>query len=317
MIEATKALLWLLMVSGLAAPLNAAIVDLVILAGQSNMVGQANTTATIPGTNPADSLVPFYYDVTNTDASFADTSGQTFGNLKPWRFNASSNRFGPEISLGRDLVNLAGLNPALIKIAIGGSDIARWLPPTPVDYTKLVNAVSDGIIELQLAGHTVNLMGMVWLQGESDVISSVRADAYASNLSNFVHSFRSHMDANFPVLGFHALHVYLVEPANWKNGSSPGSATNANIAKVHGALEEFAVNDPHATYIFTADFTQFEDNLIHFSEADQLALGSRIAAAIQQNQVPEPTYLSIVGCMMAGLVILRRTNLSLASQLDL
>lgn len=269
---------------------SAAEVDLVILAGQSNMVGQANTTATLPGTDAADSQVAFYYDVTNTAGSFSDNSGQTFGTLTPWQFNASTQRIGPEMSLGRDLVNIGNLNPAIVKVAIGGSNIARWLPgpPPEIDYTELKLAVSDGINEILLAGDTVNLLGMVWLQGESDVINSSRASAYAANLDSVINGFRSEMNTVFPTMGFSDMHTFLVEPADWKNGSNPGIATQSNIDLVHDALQNFATADPNASYIPTDDFTQFGDGLIHFGAADQITLGSRIADSIRQTIVPVP-----------------------------
>ncbi|HMO86652.1 MAG TPA: sialate O-acetylesterase, partial [Lacipirellulaceae bacterium] len=203
---------------------HAAAVNVLILAGQSNMVGQANVTATLPGADPVDSQIRFYFDVTNTVAGFQDSSGQMFGPLRPWTFNASTSRFGPEMSLGRELATVDGLDLAMIKVAIGGSDIARWLPGA-VDYNKLTSAVIDGIGELQTAGESVNVLGLVWLQGESDVISTARADAYAANLANFIGGFRGAMHSALPALGFDQLPTLLVEPADWRNGSSPGSAT--------------------------------------------------------------------------------------------
>ncbi|MEQ8837219.1 MAG: sialate O-acetylesterase, partial [Lacipirellulaceae bacterium] len=223
-----------------------------------------------------------------------DDSGQTFGPLQPWQFNPSVTRLGPEMSLGRDLVNDAGLDLAMIKVAIGGSNIARWQPPAGIDYLSLVAAVNDGILEIQARGDTVNLLGMAWLQGESDSISTARADAYASNLDNFMNGFRQQMDLANPGLGFADLNLFLVEPADWKNGSNPGIATTANIAKVDQALIDFADNDPNAWHIPTDDFTQFGDNLIHFSATDQLTLGSRIADAVLAT-IPEPSALCLLG----------------------
>lgn len=285
-------------------------VDLIILAGQSNMVGQANTNSSVPGSDAADSQVAFYYDVTNTAGSFSDDSAQTFGTLQPWQFNASSQRFGPEISLGRELINAGDLNPAMIKVAIGGSNIARWQPgpPSGIDYAALTTAVTDGIGEIMLRGDSINLLGMVWLQGESDVINTNRAATYAFSLDSFINGFRAEMNTTFPSVGFDSMHAFLVEPANWKNGSNPGIASQANIDLVHNALMNFAAKDDDASFISTSDFTTFEDRLIHFSGTDQLVLGSRIAAAVRETIVPEPASCGlIVMTMLASMAAVRRS----------
>lgn len=277
-------------------------VNLVLLAGQSNMVGQANTTVSPLGADPADVQVMYYYDVTNTSGGFFDSSGSIFGNLTPWRFNASTRRFGPEMSLGRDLHNALTDPVALIKVATGGSDIARWQPGA-ADYVKFIDAVTDGIDEIRASGDTVNVVGLVWLQGESDVIDTNRADAYADRLHQFLTHARSDLAGRFPTLCFGQLDVVLVEPANWKNGNNPAIATQPNIDKVHGVLADFASADPNAYFIPTNDFTTFEDGLIHFSASDQMVLGSRIADTILTHIVPKPgagtAFLTLLATLFA------------------
>ncbi|MEM8865817.1 MAG: sialate O-acetylesterase [Planctomycetota bacterium] len=266
-------------------------VDLLLLAGQSNMVGQAVATSTTPGVSPADTRIAYYYEVTNTGGSFADDSNQTFGTLTPWRRSSSDRRFGPEFSLGRDL-DAAGLNPALVKVAVGGANIARWQPGA-IDYYAFRTAVLDAVGEINAAGNTVNPLGVAWLQGESDVINTARADAYAANLSAMITGLRLDLDAALPGVGFAEMNAFLIEPADWKNGSNPGIATAANIAKVNQALADFAAADPNAWFLPTDDFTQFGDGLIHFGPADQITLGSRLADAVLAAAVPEPASLAL------------------------
>ena len=118
------------------------------------------------------------------------------------------------------------------------------------------------------------------------------------------------MDLVFPALGFDAMHAFLVEPANWKNGSNPGIATQANIDKVHNALMDFATNDSNASFIPTDDFIQFEDNLIHFSKADQLTLGSRIADSIEQAIIPEPSSVVLAAVAISYALLVPRRQIS-------
>ncbi len=293
---------------------NSAEIDLLILAGQSNMVGQANITATIPGMNSSDHRIEYYFDVTNTSGSFADDSDQTFGPLRPWRFDSNTSRMGPEMALGRNLASQFGFDLALIKLAVGGSDIARWQPSAGVDYLALVEAVSDGVLELLARGDTVNLLGMVWLQGESDALSTSRADAYSARLDAFINGFRTQMESTHQGLGFADLKLFLVEPANWKNGSNPSIASAANIAKVNQALLDFADSNTNAWHIPTDDFVTYDDGLIHFSAADQVSLGARIADSIHSSQVPEPSVRILVGLAVLAFLLIhsgyRRANAS-------
>lgn len=286
------------------ATAGAAVVDLVILAGQSNMVGQASVSEAIPGSVSADSRVAYYYDVKNTSGSFSDSSGRTFTDLAPWRRGSSDLRFGPEMSLGRTL-HSAGFNPALVKVAVGGSEIARWQPGA-VDYELLRSSVREAIDQIRASGDTVNLLGMAWLQGESDAISTARADAYAGRLNEFIGGFRSELESELPAIGFAEAKLFLVEPADWANGSSPGLATPADTAKVNNALTDFASADANAYFVPTDDFTSFGDNLIHFGPADQLTLGARLADAIIGSTVPEPSGMLVAGFGVLVAMVRRR-----------
>ncbi|MEO0531701.1 MAG: sialate O-acetylesterase [Planctomycetota bacterium] len=286
----------------LACQAEAATINLLILAGQSNMVGQAGASPRIPGSVPEDSEVAYYYDVTNTAGDFADDSGGAFGPLQAWRFNDAVRRFGPEFSLGRELVS-EGFNPALLKVAVGGSDIARWQPGA-TDFTTLRQSIRDGVAELTASGDTVNLLGLVWLQGESDVIDPRRANAYADRLDTFLSGYRNQLNTDLPGVGFDTSPIVLVEPADWRNGLNPGIAAPPDIARVEQALMDFAAADPRASYLSTSDFVTFGDELIHFGAGDQLRLGERIAGEVIALVVPEPATVSLA--VLACLAVKRR-----------
>lgn len=268
-----------------AAIVSAAEIDLVLLAGQSNMVGRAQIVGDgrggqFPGASPLDSNTRFYFDVTNTGNQFQDDSGQTFGPLRTWSNDTTNHvqEFGPEFALARDLTAQRDNELALIKVAVGGAGIRRW-QPNEVDYEAFVPAVLDGVTELVEAGHTVNLLGMAWLQGESDA-NSANAPLYAGRLDTLFTSLRSELNARFrrmgegfDNLGFDTMPLVLVEPAGGRTSPSP------NLQTVTQALRDFAANDANAEFVATNDLVNYVDN-IHFAAPSQTEIGRRIASAL-------------------------------------
>lgn len=273
-------LLCVCLLSGLAA--SAVEIDLVLLAGQSNMVGRAQRVGDglggqIPGTSPLDAQVRYYFDVTNTGGSFADDSAGTFGPLTTWTNSSTAHlqEFGPELALGRAVAAERGNEVALIKLAVGGAGIRRW-QPGEVDYEAFVPAVIDGVSELINAGHTVNVLGMAWLQGESDM-NAGNAPLYGGRLQTLVSSVRDDFSSAFSRAGlgphFADLPVVLIEPAESRTNPS------AQAAVVDQALRDFAVADANAQFVATDDLLNYIDD-IHFGGPSQTEIGRRIASSL-------------------------------------
>lgn len=286
-------------------------VQLLLLAGQSNMVGRAMVSDTLPGDSPLDGQIQYYYSVTNVAGEFNSSSRGTFGDLRPWS-SAGQQFFGPETSLARKLAEQSEQDLAIIKLAVGGSDIGRW-QPGQIDYEAFLAAALDGIAELQIQGAAVNVAGMVWLQGESDMLTTTRANEYEPNLGRLFAGLRSDLSNEAAVLGLKDLKLFLVEPADWRNGSMPQIASAENIEKVKQGLLNYANSDPHAWHISTSDLTEFGDGVIHFSAQDQVTLGHRIAAAIITQQIPEPASF-ILPLLLASWVSLNRRHTWLLSK---
>jgi hypothetical protein len=124
--------------------------------------------------------------------------------------NAPISRFGPELSFARTVRNRIqdpDANVVVIKFAMGGSslwDQADWLP----DGTS--NSVADGKLYRIFQGvawrgiaavrkkypeRTVDVLGMGWVQGESDAIEGKGSD-YQKHLTDFIADVRATFGTN-------------------------------------------------------------------------------------------------------------------------
>ena len=184
----------LIFVSMIGQALAQAPIDVFFIAGQSNAAGRItenpadsnreNFLPVPPNTN--DVLVQYYYN-TDGPASIDDqTSGQNFTTL---RSLPNTGYYGPEISAGRQLVEL-GYNPAIIKITEGGTNLAAdWNSRDGGElWQRWASEVGVALNELSSQGAEVRLRGFLWLQGESDsgTGNSGRARNYEARFSSLV-----------------------------------------------------------------------------------------------------------------------------------
>ena len=183
----------------------------------------------------------------------------------------SGTAIGPEVSFGRAIADLyPDESIALIKYAQGGTNLySQWDPASGSQYNAFNNTVSAGISALEAAGHTPQIIGMLWHQGESDA-TVAQAGNYESNLTDFISDVRTRYGSNLPFLIGEIRRI------------------NANSDIVADAQVAVAGADPFAEFIPANDLT-FKDSL-HFDMAGQVALGERFAAAsiIDINYVSEP-----------------------------
>ncbi|MEI9865530.1 MAG: sialate O-acetylesterase [Limisphaerales bacterium] len=168
-----------------------------LLAGQSNMVGNC-------GDDQDPELIALGAPDTNILIKVFGTAAYGWGPLKAG-LGSVNTVSGPEVAFGHDLANaLAGQNQVvLIKGAWSGTDLnVRWRPPssggtTGDIYTTFVANVRSALAELNAP---YELAGICWLQGESDAGSMATANAYQTNLINFIADIRRDFKApNLPV----------------------------------------------------------------------------------------------------------------------
>jgi hypothetical protein len=169
-------------------------IDLFVWAGQSNALGRQGDAAQYPtDTNNLDNQIRFNWIVPNGGNSGGWTSmePQDLGHYFP------DGHFGPEVTFSRKLVQ-AGYNPAIFKFTQGATSIFQhWLNPGDAGlYDSMVASLNTAITELENQGHTVNVRGLVWIQGESDSNTDASANAYFNNLTTLLNDLRTNVINN-------------------------------------------------------------------------------------------------------------------------
>jgi Carbohydrate esterase, sialic acid-specific acetylesterase len=239
-----------------------------LLGGQSNMLGRAPSSG-LP-TSPVNFQLPqadvlFYY-------------GSTLTTLRPGS-GRELTEFGPEVTFGRAIADaMPSENIAIIKYAAGGTALYNdWAPGTGGNYTAFRNTVTSGLAALQAAGHTSEIVGMLWHQGESDAIEKQQA-LYQSNLTAFIADVRSRYGANLPFL-----------IGEIRRSSAPFDTV---------ADAQIAVADADAKAVFVpANDLSFSD-LYHFDAPSQVTLGQRFANAFLS--LVSPSLVSISDNVVGG-----------------
>jgi Carbohydrate esterase, sialic acid-specific acetylesterase len=224
-----------------------------ILAGQSNMVGQGATVdlgveqATLPRT------VKYFLGMEETAP-------------------ADRPRFGLELTLGQELARaMPEREIILVKYAVGGTSLLAWAPEwnsTRADITRNADAgplyrqLRDIIAELRLRSGT-EVGAVFWMQGERDAWLPEVAREYFDNLTELVAAFRR--DLNAPELPF------LFGLVN------PPSAIYPAREIVREAQARAAREIPGVYLVATDDLMKWDDDL-HYDTSGILELGRRFAA---------------------------------------
>ncbi|HBX50877.1 MAG TPA: hypothetical protein DEH02_07400 [Bacteroidales bacterium] len=163
---------------------------IILMAGQSNMVGVGNNSELPSNLQNIQTDVPVYISLM-CDASIANQ----WTYLQPGDGELLSSH-GCELSFADGLKQTyPNDNFALIKCAMGGSVLAaEWLSPTAggpaIYYTSFINCVNSALNSLP-TGTTYELIGMLWMQGESDATNLSWANNYEFNLTSFITDVRS------------------------------------------------------------------------------------------------------------------------------
>ena len=256
------------------APMQAALVKVFLLGGQSNMDGRALTSGLPTALQSPQADVLFYH-------------GSTLTTLRP----GSGADFGPEVTLGCTVADAYSTESfALIKYAVGGTDLNNdWDPATGGTYATFRNTVTNGLAALIGAGHTYEIAGMFWTQGERDVVTGRTAAQYEADLNEFIADVRTRYGADLP--------FFL---SQLSSGQTALSSTG--LADIRTAQANVAASDPLAWMIDTDAMTLKTDNL-HFDAAGQMDLGGAFGQAFIAS-VPEPGALLLFG--LGGLLGLCR-----------
>lgn len=178
--------------SDLSASIDAKVIDLFILAGQSNAQGWKGDATKYPrDTDNLDSQILLNWTYINNHSSNEWTT------MGPQKGVFSSGHFGPEVSFARNLLK-AGYKPAIFKFCLQGTNLSNdWKRPSAGGYyDRMVSALTTAISQLKQQGYTVRIQGFIWIQGESDGKTSGQSAAYAENLRVLLQHFRNQVVEN-------------------------------------------------------------------------------------------------------------------------
>lgn len=206
------------------------VVDLFILAGQSNAVGTTpNNDGGGDNTYQSKSFPQIhFYGAGNPEINENNTNGS---NYRTWTYvkpglGHTATFFGPEMGMAEVFSSAykkgGDREAAIIKIAWGGTSMYHyWVSPTSVEenlgstlfiqsevngrkcarlYYKLISTITDSIRHFSTLGYDVNLAGLAWMQGEADAQTEAMVNSYQRILTNFIGDVRK--DLNEPNLPF-------------------------------------------------------------------------------------------------------------------
>lgn len=186
-------------------------IDLFILAGQSNAQGYTGDAEEYPkDEEELDKDILLNYTVFGKESS----NGKWIS-VQPQKGRYPAGHFGPEVSFARELKK-AGYHPAIFKYTLGGTGLARdWKAPGDGGiYDSMVVHLKTAIKKLEDSGHTVNIQGFIWIQGETDAGDEDSANEYEKNLRDLITHLRTEVvenDALKVILGVDEQHYFVKE----------------------------------------------------------------------------------------------------------
>lgn len=229
-------------------PLHAEHYKVFILGGQSNMYGAGSKLDSLPK------------QLQQRQQDVLLFSGSEFSRLKP----GSGRSFGPEVTFGRCIADaLPDENFYLIKHSDGGTSLwNEWNLRDGRSYTRLKKVVELGLQALEKQGHSYEIVGILWTQGERDAWNLRTTAQYEADLQALIADMRSRWGNDLPFF-FSRLSVL---------------QTARPIEAVRQAQDLVADADPHAHLIETDAMEMQRDNL-HFTGKGYIELGEAYAQA--------------------------------------
>ncbi len=266
------------------------IVQVVLLAGQSNMAGAGNYSALDQSVKDRVTKVQDRVLVSNSGRKPVPLSFfLSKGHKEKYGFEEA---FGPELMVG---VTLAEKNPnahyLLIKTAQGGTALyGAWNPEWTAEkaieveaegfkrdlklYSNFVNDIKENLKNLDAQGKKYKIIGMAWMQGENDAAKEVSALSYEANLVKLITGIRTEFKVNeMPfVLGQINSHYgrFPAGPETVRNAQEHITQVLKNVAVI-----KTTANEPYD------DFPKHSDK-VHYNEFGQYRLGVAFAEALLQ-----------------------------------
>ena len=238
------------------------VLDVYILAGQSNMDGGGLVSALPPSLQIAQDDVWLFW-----------SGAWQWQGLAPASYWGAS-YFGPEVTFGRNMADADPKQPVgLVKYAISGTDLAQcWYPGASKDDGTAGDCYEGFRTTLKAALETLDeneiswrIAGMAWMQGESDATLQAWAEAYEANLTAFIRRVRE--DVGRPKMPFAMGRIDCSVHCTYRD-------------TVRAAQDAVASTLDRVSVVETEDLPQILDSL-HYDGSGMRTLGERLAASLQ------------------------------------
>jgi lysophospholipase L1-like esterase len=194
-------------------------------------------------------------------------------------YAGSATHWGPEINFGRTLYRAGVRDFGIIKVSRGGGGNSYWLKGSADDhmYRHVVDAVTNATATLTAAGHTFDIVGLLYLQGESD--STTEAAAAGTRFKTLVDNLRTDLPnagSLFGVIG----------------GIAAANATRDIVRANHRTIAD---STSYIDYFSNLDLQAWTaSDALHFNKAAKLRLGERYALAFCSARIVSRKYGKLV-----------------------
>ena len=260
-------------------------VDIIVMAGQSNMEGHSwcdklyqNTSSTMHNyyRNGFKNTLIMYHCNRGANQSEKFTpvkAGQGYG----------TGSFGPEVGIAEELYNREyDKNVYLIKYAVGGTNLfSEWNVNNPDSlYYQMVDYVYDQLVYFEELGLKPVIKGFFWMQGEADSCWDEGTSTYYNNLSNMVESFREEFEYYYgdEERGIAFVDAGISDCSSW-----------INYRQINEIKQAFANEDEDKNYYIDTignglEYKYDNTDYYHFDATSEIKLGKLFISTLLDNE---------------------------------
>lgn len=243
-----------------------------ILSGQSNMSGGGHVVPEGLKFDPAVGDKVRVWDASDVWGKQGILSKWTSLNeLQAIKKEMRKDMIGPEFGFAQAMSEVYPAEEIhLIKVARGGTAIDWWLPDAKGKENGHTVLLANLKNALEKIDGDYEIVGMLWMQGESDAKQQADAEAYPKKLEHLIALMRK--ETGKPELPFviGRLSTRILESPKFKM---------TFVKTVQSGQEAAAKHGRHVHVINTDDLSQ-RDDLVHFDQEGQMGLGNRFGEAM-------------------------------------
>lgn len=187
---------------------------------------------------------------------------------------------GCESTLAKEYLDLKGGSIYLNKYAVGGTNLAYVNGTTQFWHPTQGTLAQSSTFRLfgqamlnwwasiqghQQASRMPNLVESIWFQGEQDAINSTYADAYQTNLNDFVSALR--LELGFPLSKVYVCKIHTNAPETFKN-------------TIRTAQSNWVAGANNAQLVDVDNYESRGGDPVHLSINGQISLGQYLATQL-------------------------------------